>query len=117
AIFSGRHLVTASALLDLVSEDWMRDLAARCRSNDALVLFALTYDGRSQCSPSEPEDDMIRELLNCHQKQRETGSGRAVGPDAVMSAATALAAVGYEVRRDLSDWVLSGDARAMQREL
>jgi hypothetical protein len=117
AIFSDRHLVTASALLDLVSDGWIRSLAARCREHDALVLFALTYDGRSRCSPTEPQDDMIRDLVNGHQKQRETGAGRAAGPDAPQSATTALAAVGYEVRQHMSDWVLPANARAMQREL
>jgi hypothetical protein len=116
-IFSDRHLVTASALLDLVSDGWMRNLAARCREHDALVLFALTYDGRSHCAPSEPQDDLIRELMNCHQKQRETGFGRAAGPDAPASATTALTAVGYEVQQHMSDWVLAANTRAMQREL
>jgi hypothetical protein len=41
-MFSRQHLVTASALLDLVSESWMKTLAARCRDAGAAVLFALT---------------------------------------------------------------------------
>src|SRR4051812_14627343 len=42
-IFDDRALVTASALLDLVSERWLRALAGRCRRARSAVLFALTY--------------------------------------------------------------------------
>src|SRR5436190_1787015 len=62
AIFSGRHLVTASALLDLVSDQWLRALAERCRTSRAAALFALNYNGRSECMPVEAEDDAIRDL-------------------------------------------------------
>ena len=44
-------LVTASALLDLTSVDWLDALAARCRAPRAVTLFALTYDGRITCEP------------------------------------------------------------------
>ena len=77
-MFSGRALVTASALLDLVSEEWLRSLAARCRESGAALLFALSYDGRIQCSPDEPEDAAIRELVNQHQRT-DKGFGRALG--------------------------------------
>jgi glycosyltransferase involved in cell wall biosynthesis len=45
-LFDGQALVTASALLDLVSERWLLALAARCRHAGAAALFALSYDGR-----------------------------------------------------------------------
>src|SRR5439155_21803313 len=60
SMFEGRHLVTASALLDLVSESWLRSLADHCGAIGAAGLFALTYNGESRCSPVEPEDDQIR---------------------------------------------------------
>jgi hypothetical protein len=116
-IFAGRHLVTASALLDLVSDGWLQSLAARCRESGAAALFALTYNGRSLCSPAEPEDEMIRDLMNRHQKTSDKGFGQAVGPDAVDCAERCFVAAGYQVRRDVSDWVLPPQARDLQRQL
>jgi len=116
-IFSGRHLVTASALLDLVSETWLRTLALRCREAGAAVLFALTYNGRSRCSPGEPEDDAIRELMNQHQRASDHGFGPAAGPEAIECAARSFAAVGYHVRREASGWALAPDIRELQRQL
>ena len=116
-IFAGRNLVTASALLDLVSERWLRALARRCRERGAVALFALTYNGRSRCSPAEPEDDTIRDLMNRHQKANDKGFGPAAGPDAVDCAERYFASAGYRVRREPSDWVLPPDARELQRQL
>ena len=116
-IFAGRHLVTASALLDLVSEDWLRALADRCRAAGAAALFALTYNGRSRCWPVEPEDETIRGLMNWHQKTHDKGFGVAAGPDAVDAAAECFAAVGYHVRREPSNWILPADGKPIQRLL
>jgi hypothetical protein len=117
ALFAGRHLVTASALLDLVSERWLQRLAARCRATGAAALFALTYDGRSHCWPEEPEDETIRAFMNRHQTLNDKGFGTAAGPDAVECVVRCLEAAGYHVRRDASDWMLPPDARTMQQEL
>jgi len=116
-ICAGRHLVTASALLDLVSEPWIRRLAAQCRASGSAVLFALTYNGRSRCTPEEPEDDAIRDFMNRHQRRNDKGFGRAAGPDAVDCAARSFAEVGYHVRREPSDWALRADATDLQRQL
>ena len=116
-MFDGRQLVTASALLDLVSASWLGSLAHHCRAVRAAGLFALTYNGASRCSPPEPEDDEIRELMNRHQRANDKGFGRAVGPDAVAVAERSFEDVGYRVERAASDWNLPPDAREMQREL
>src|SRR5262249_18702195 len=117
SILTRRDLVTASALLDLVSDTWLTALASECRAAGALALFALTYNGRSSCTPSEPEDEMVRELLNRHQLQNDKGFGRAAGPEAVAVAARAFSVAGFYIRRESSDWVLQPDGRELQIEL
>ena len=109
-IFSGRDLVTASALLDLVSARWLRGLAGKCRQVGAAVLFSLTYDGEMRCMPEEPEDDLIRELVNRHQ-QTDKGFGPALGPTAGGEARRCFAEFGYRVESEPSPWVLAADSR------
>jgi hypothetical protein len=116
-IFSGRHLVTASALLDLVSSAWLDSLARHCRAAGASALFTITYNGHSSCDPVEPEDDLVRELLNQHQHRNKGLGGAAAGPDAEHCAQRSFASAGYEVRREPSDWVLGPASAAMQRML
>jgi hypothetical protein len=119
-IFATRDLVTASALLDLVSERWLRDLAARCRDAGAVVLLALTYDGRWECVPAEPDDVSVRELFNQHQRSAPGLGGPALGPAAADAAERALAQEGFAVERAASDWTLSAGSRwgaELQRRL
>jgi hypothetical protein len=115
-IVAGRTLVTASALLDLVSEPWLSSLAEQCRREGAIVLLALTYNGRITWSPLEAEDDVIRRLVNRHQRT-DKGFGPALGPEARVRAEQYFTRVGYAVTRAPSDWELDTDARDMQREL
>ena len=115
-VFDGRALVTASALLDLVSETWLAALVLRCRAAHASVLFALSYDGRIECSPAEPEDEEVRRLVNAHQTT-DKGFGPALGPDASTRAVARLSAAGYDVKQERSDWVLEPGSQALQREL
>ena len=116
AIFEGRSLVTASALLDLVSEEWLRALAARCAESGAAVLFALNYDGRIICTPEDPDDAAVVALVNEHQRT-DKGFGPALGPDATDVAARCFEAAGYHVRRAASDWLLAPESRALQSQL
>ena len=116
-LFEGRNLVTASALLDLVSESWLRLLAARCREAGATALFTLTYDGRSSCDPVEPEDDIVRELMNVHQKTDKGLGGRAEGPDAWSVAERVFTEAGYRVECAPSDWSIGPSERTFQRML
>ena len=117
SLFAERDLVTASALLDLVSETWLRTLASRCRAVGAAALFTITYDGRFSCVPVEPEDEVVRGLMNVHQRRDKGLGGPAEGPDAASCAARCFADEGYDVRSEASDWVLGPDDAEMQRTL
>lgn len=110
------QLVTASALLDLVSMPWLEQLAACCETTGTTALFALTYDGRMQCSPGEPEDDWVRDLVNRHQ-QGDKGFGPALGPRATQHACTVFETLGFETRTVASDWLIEPDEVALQSAL
>jgi hypothetical protein len=115
-LFDGCSLVTASALLDLVSDAWLAKLVLRCRAAGAAVLFALSYDGRIVCSPEDPDDEEVRRLVNEHQKT-DKGFGPALGPAAGARAALLLTTAGYVVKQAPSDWKLLPSAGEMQRLL
>jgi hypothetical protein len=116
SLFAGRDLVTASALLDLVSDRWLLALAERCRAARAHVLFALNYDGRLHCTPAEPDDELIRDAVNRHQRG-DKGFGPALGPAAGARAEAVFRAAGYHVLRARSDWDLGAAHAELQRQL
>lgn len=113
---SGSQLVTASALLDLVSAAWLQSLALRCVETRAAVLFALNYDGRVECLPREPDDDWLIGLVNRHQLG-DKGFGPALGPNATSYARDAFGAAGFQSRITASDWLIEPDEQTLQREL
>jgi len=115
-LFKGVSLVTASALLDLVSAAWIEALAERCRLSRAASLFALTYDGRIACTPADGDDEMIRDLVNRHQRT-DKGFGPALGPGAADAVQQALTSRGFTVEREPSDWTLDGSDAELQRQL
>ncbi|HQZ37866.1 MAG TPA: class I SAM-dependent methyltransferase [Vicinamibacterales bacterium] len=116
-LFAGRHLVTASALLDLVSEAWLTALAGRCRTSGAAALFALSYDGRSAFSPPEPDDEWVRTLLNEHQHRDKGLGGPGAGPSAHLTARRCFLAAGFSCRDAPTDWSIGPDEEALQRQL
>jgi len=109
-------LLSASALLDLVSDAWLEALAARCRRANAVALFALTYDGTMQFQPPEPEDALIATLVNHHQRT-DKGFGPALGPTAAARAAEIFGTLGFSVETARSDWHIGHAERAIQQTL
>ncbi len=109
-------LLTASALLDLVSEAWLQGLIRRGAAAGVIMWFVLTYDGRMECHPPEPEDAEVRELVNLHQLT-DKGFGAALGPGAPSLTRRLLAAHGYHVHSAASDWQVVPGQSALQLAL
>ena len=109
-------LVATSALLDLVSENWLDRLAVEIAARASPLYAALSYDGRIEFTPSDPLDTAIVAAVNAHQRT-DKGFGPALGPAAAAFAIARFEALGYSVVHGASDWVLRPDDRKMQTEI
>ena len=109
-------LVATSALLDLVSENWLDRLAVEIAARSIPLYAALSYDGRIEFTPSDPLDTAIVAAVNAHQRT-DKGFGPALGPAAAAFAIARFEALGYSVVHGASDWVLRPDDRKMQTEI
>jgi SAM-dependent methyltransferase len=109
-------LVAATALLDLVSEDWLESLLAVCAERGSPLLATLIFDGRASLSPQLPLDGSVIALVNGHQR-RDKGFGPALGPSAAGRLGALGAARGLAVYGAESDWVLADTQQALQLEL
>lgn len=112
----GADLITASALIDLVSEPWLATLAAAAAARALPVYIALSYDGRIKFSRFDPLDASIVAAVNAHQR-RDKGFGPALGPRAAAFAERIFKALGYSVVTGESDWIAEPAEVNFQLEL
>ncbi|MFF7449022.1 MULTISPECIES: trans-aconitate methyltransferase [unclassified Streptomyces] len=98
---SGASLVTASALLDVLTREEIDTLAAACTGAGCPALLTLSVAGRVELTPADPLDEEIVEAFNAHQRR----SGM-LGPDAVTAACEAFSERGATVRLNSSPWRL-----------
>lgn len=101
--------VTCSALLDLVSAEWMERF---CAMLHVPLLACLNVDGRDSFLPPHRTDHAVLNGFRRDQS-RDKGFGRALGLRAPAVLAAALAARGFDVRTAASDWRIGTDADAM----
>ncbi len=105
----GARLVTASALFDLVSANFIDALAAALINQGetkALGLYsALNYDGSTHWSPVHPLDSKVLSAFNRDQ-QRDKGFGEALGPDAGSYMKQTFESLGFQVMLASSPWLL-----------
>lgn len=113
---AGAHLVTASALFDLVSQPVLEALAQRIVALGEGFYAALNYDGSTHWQPSHPLDDAVLAAFNQDQR-RDKGLGPALGPDSGAALAAVFIQRGYRVSTADSPWVLGPQDHALVREL
>jgi hypothetical protein len=110
------ELVTTSALLDLVSHDWLDRLATECAARRLPVYAALSYDGLATLDPVDPLDATLIDAVNAHQRT-DKGFGPALGPAAAATAPERFKALGYRVTQGASDWVFAPKDVEIQTEV
>jgi hypothetical protein len=109
-------LVTAFALLDLVSETWLERLLGELVRRSIPFYATLTYDGRAVMDPADRLDSIV--LAGADRDQRtDKGFGQALGPNAADAAVENLQSMGYFVAQGVSDWVLGPDDREIQMKV
>lgn len=109
-------LITAAALLDLVSPAWLARLVALRRRTGAAMYIVLTIDGRIDWEPADPADRLARELVSAHQRT-DKGFGPSLGPDAADSLRSLLLQERGTLHMQDSDWRLAPADAPIQLEL
>ena len=107
---AGASLLTASALLDVMTADELKRLVSACAGAGCPALITLTVTGAVELTSSDPFDEWVADAFNAHQR-RVVGSGRLLGPEAVAAAVGGFTSRGYCVLVRSSPWRL-GPAQA-----
>ena len=115
ADLAGAALVTATALLDLLTAPQVDALASACRDARAPALLALSVTGRAGPEPAHPLDGAVEAAFNDHQR-RPTPAGPLLGPDATAVATRAFDRLGARVEVRPSPWELGPDDAALAAE-
>jgi trans-aconitate methyltransferase len=108
-------VITASALLDLLTVDELAELVRVCVGARCPALLTLTVVGRVELSPSDPLDHRVAAAFDAHQR-RMTERGRLLGPDAVAAALEEFGRMGAEVLVAPSRWRLGAEHAEMAAE-
>jgi len=103
-------LITASALLDMMTADELGRFVTTCAGAGCPTLVTISVIGQVELTPADPLDAHIVDAFNDHQR-RTAGGRRLLGPDAVSAAVDAFTTLGFDVLVRPSPWRL-GAAQA-----
>ena len=105
----GARLVTASALFDLVSANFLDELAdalkRSCKQHPVGLYAALNYDGTIRWTPGHPLDDAVLSVFNKDQQQ-DKGFGMALGPGSGLYMEQLFNQSSFQVFSAKSPWIL-----------
>lgn len=104
-------LVTAAALFDLASPEFIRRAAQATARIRAVFYTVLTYNGIQHWQPRQPSDGQMTQAFNRHQMS-DKGFGASAGPTAPVELAEQLELAGYSVIEGQSPWRLTAHQEA-----
>lgn len=116
ALAGEADLVTASALFDLCSAEFIRRFARAVAKKRAAFYTVLTYNGIQKWTPRQPSDQAVAQAFNLHQ-MRDKGFGPSAGPMAPSELADGFRASGYIVSEGDSPWLLGANDAQLVSEL
>lgn len=114
-LFNRARLVTASALLDLVSATFLQRLVSALEKQSCGFYTALNFDGRCLWKDAHAADAAIVNAFNTHQR-RDKGFGPALGPVAEGVLRDILLTSGFRVSTARSPWRLGQGQAELQRQ-
>ena len=109
---AGASLITASALLDMLTADEVERFVRSCVAAACPALVTLSVTGEVRLDPHDPLDAPLSAAFNEHQR-RTVGGRTLLGPVAARAAADLFGALGAHVEARPSPWRLGGTDRAL----
>ena len=106
-------LVTAAALFDLVSADW---IGRFCERVESIFYTVLTYSGSEHWSPAHAADADVLRAFHAHQLT-DKGFGVAAGPGATQLMHDRFTALGFVVEQAPSPWILGPEDKSLMQAL
>jgi hypothetical protein len=103
----GASLITASALLDVITLEEATAIIAACQNAGAPVFFSLSVTGEVTLAPAHPLDSVLAAAFNEHQ-MRVAARRQLLGPDAPRVVAALFEAIGWTVTTAATPWRLVG---------
>lgn len=112
---AGATLLTASALLDMLTAAELERFARSCVAAAVPALVTLSVTGRVRLTPSDPLDAALGSAFNRHQR-RTVGGRTLLGPVAARAAVDLFGELGARVEVRPSTWQLDAGCPALTRD-